>query len=207
MFILDGQHSFRPDPRSCHLWASIGYSEEILWGLSLGSEVSLTRFASESDDASFGIDANPPLDIRSWRQLPTDELDIPSQPRLGSFWFHCGMSKQWEDINWLRLRFGRIDGPRIEVWANGQGCVEHAPGHFPDGTTEFQIQTWVEFRGVGVNIPLNAGNPIAYAESKVRTMLPTYEFARPVLRQTNDTDAKALAIEVLFGPVEAEPRP
>jgi hypothetical protein len=88
----------------------------------------------------------------------------------------------------------------VEVRAEGIGSLEAAPDLFPEGRVEFQVHTWATFRGVAVNVPLNADDPIAYSEGRVRALLPHYAFTPPVLREATCDAGVVRAVEVLFAP-------
>jgi hypothetical protein len=110
------------------------------------------------------------------------------------------MSGEWEELIDLRLQFGGICGQQIEVFAEGLGAVESTPDVFPSGEVSFEVQTTALFRGVGVCVPLNSNDPLAYAMAKVRALLPRYNFVSPVLRRTCDDEGNVRAVEVLLAP-------
>jgi hypothetical protein len=116
--------------------------------------------------------------------------------------FRYETSSHWEELLSLRIRFGPICRTRIEVVAEGQGCVEAASDIFPEGNVEFCIRTWAMFCGVAINVPLNATDPVGYSTAKIKTLLPQYVFSPPILRRTNDEAGAVRAVEVLFAPDE-----
>jgi hypothetical protein len=203
MFTLANQHSFESDTGMCWLSALSGYGVDFSWDLHLQSQSAMTRFPSESVRASFGIHVRPPLGMRNWRELAGQSMEISSDFLRCGFLFHCDMSQQWEDLVSLRLRFGQPRGAHIEVFADGQGSVEAAPDIFPEGEVEFQIRTWVTFRGVAINVPLNTSDPLSYSTAHIKAFLPRYVFLPPVLRQTRDDGGVVRAVEVLFSPDES----
>jgi hypothetical protein len=185
----------------CSLWAGYGYAEESFsWELCLHSKNKRLSLGNETDEASFGISLHPPLGPKDWRRLHESRVELPPECLACSFHFHFGCYGEWEDLLELDLRFGQSRGGQLEVWAKGSGSVEAAPDLFPDGQVEFQIHTWASFRGVAINVPLNASDPVPYAEARVRALLPQYAFSPPVLRKTNDDAAVVRAVEVLFAP-------
>ncbi len=203
MFTLAESHSFPADPEMCSLWAGYGYAEECFsWELCLHSKNKRLRLGNETDEASFGISLYPPLGATDWRRLRESPIELSPECLACSFYFHFGCYGEWEDLLNLDLGFGEARGGRVEVWANGSGSVEAAPDLFPDGQVEFQVHTWATFRGVAVNVPLNAGDPVAYSGARVRALLPQYAFSPPVLRKTNDDAGVVRAVEVLFAPRE-----
>jgi hypothetical protein len=182
------------------LSARSGYSDDFSWSLHLQSLSALTRFPTESAPASFAISTRPPLGVMDWRALSGQSTEISPDALGCGFMFHCDAACQWEDLTDLRLHFGRTGAGQIEVFAEGHGCVEAAPDIFPDGEVEFQIHTWAVFRGVAINVPLNASDPVAYAKARVRALLPKYAFLPPHLRRTSDDGGIVRGVEVLFSP-------
>jgi len=203
MFMIVGQHSFEPDLGMCWLSTSCGYSDDFSWDMNLQSRDVLTHFQSESVPASFGIHARPVLGVRNWRDLPGQEIEVLPEALRCGFMFSFDMSRQWENLIDLHLRFGQVLGTQIEVFAEGRGCVEAAPDVFPEGEVGFQIQTWATFRGIGVNVPLNAGDPLGYSVAKIKALLPRYCCSPPILKRTNDDSGTLCAVEVLFSPDES----
>jgi hypothetical protein len=204
MFTLASQHVFESDAGMCWLSALCGYNEDFSWDLHLQSLSALTHFPTESARASFGIHVHPPLGVSNWRELSGQGVEIPQEVLPCGFMFHCDMSSQWEDLVSLRLRFGETRRTHIEVLADGKGCVEAAPDIFPRGEVAFQIRTWAAFRGVAINVPLNASDPVGYSTAKIKTLLPQYAFSsRPILRRTSDDEGTVRAVEVLFSPDES----
>src|SRR5688572_465963 len=100
------------------------------------------------------------------------------------------MIEQWEPLLELHLRFGAVQDDRIEVMATGCGSAESYPGLFPKKRAEFTVQTWVRFNGVGVVVPNNAPDPMAYALACLKMRLPKYQFAAPQMKQTKEPDGK-----------------
>lgn len=203
MFTLDNQHSFEPDAGMCWLSALSGYRDNFSWELHLQSLSAMKRFPSVSVHAAFGIHATPPLGVSDWRNLTGQSIEMSQEVLRCGFMFRYDMSQQWEDLISLRLRFGQIQGSKIEVFADGQGSIEAAPDVFPEAEVAFQIRTWVTFRGVAVNVPLNATDPLAYSTARIKALLPQYEFVPPIVRQTKDKDDSVRAVEVLFSPDES----
>jgi hypothetical protein len=204
MFTLARNHSFADDPEKCSLWAGYGFGEEsFLWQLRLHSENKRLRLGKETEEASFGITVHPSLGAKDWRHLNDSPVKLSAECLAPcSFYFHFGCYGEWEDLQVLDLRFGESRGRQVEVWVKGSGSVKAAPDLFPGGQVEFQIHTWVTFRGVTINVPLNAGHPVAYSEARVRALLPQYAFSPPVLRKTNNDAGAVRAVEVLFAPHE-----
>ena len=203
MFTLANQHSFQPDTDNCWLSASSGYGNDFSWNLHLQSQSAMTRFCSESFESSFGLEVSPPLGIRNWRDLTGQIMEIPHDLLPCGFMFHCDMSQQWEYLVSLRLRFGQPRGAQIEVFADGRGSVEAEPDIFPEGEVAFQIQTWVTFRGVAINVPLNVSDPLSYSTSRIKSLLPRYAFLPPIFRQTRDNGGVIRVVEALFSPDES----
>lgn len=204
MFTLDNRFTFRPNTDGCWLAATIGYhgQEGVSWHLHLHSEpahISLIppeERCSGWDQVSFGIDCDRlALNVTDWKELPGRELDLPENS-LG-----CAFSIfQWEDLVSLRLRFGEAPARQIEVSAEGTGLAESLPEWFPDGAVSFQIQAWATFTGVTINVPLDAGDAVAYAQCRIRELLPAYVYGQPGMRRTDDEHGKARIIEVLCPP-------
>jgi hypothetical protein len=201
MFILAGKHHLEAEAEMCWLLALCDYnSDHFSWQLHLASKCRAIRSISSTDQVSFAVSVRPPLGTVNWRDLTDHSVKISSDLLGCGFQFHCGMSSRWEDLVSLNLRFGKTQQTQIEIWAEGQGRVEAAADVFPNEEVDFQIHTWADFRGVAVNVPLNAGDPDAYAESRIRALLPRYAFTAPQLRRTSDSDRVIRAVEVLFGP-------
>lgn len=204
MFKLASQYSFEPDAEMCWLSASSGYSDEFSWQLHLESQVALTHFPAESAPASFGIYVRPPLGLINWQELSRQSVTISEEESWSAFMFHCDMSKQWEDLVDLHLQFSQLRGTQIEVLAKGLGCIEAAPDIFPSTKVQFQIHTWATFRGVRINVPLNASDPVGYSEARIKALVPRYAYLPPRLRKTSDDDGAVLAVEVLLAPNESK---
>lgn len=195
MFILAGKFSFEPDQSQCWLAASCDYESPLLWTMHLESQHSRVHFTDEAEAVEFAVHVQPPLGIRHWLELAGHSFVVPPELLHGGFRF-----EQWEDLLALQLRFGQTRGTQIEVWAEGCGRVEAAPDVFPDGQVEFQIQTWVNFNGVAVNVPLNASDPLAYSKARIKALLEKPDLDSPNLRRTCDESGELRAVEVLFEP-------
>ena len=204
MFKLAEQFSFEQDTEACWLAASCGYGADISWQLHLQSKSAMTHLSSGPVLASLAIYTRPPLGATSWRDLPGRQMEIPSDVLHCGFQFRRDMFAEWEDLLDLHLEFGAINNKHIEVFAEGHGAAEAAADIFPSGEISFRIQTLAVFRGVGVNVPLNATDPLEYSTVRVKALLPHYSFVPAVLRKTSDEDGTLRAVEVLFGPEEAE---
>ena len=205
MFTLADNQSFPANPEMCSLWAGCGYGEESFsWELCLHSKNKRLRLGNETDEASFGISLHPPLGTKDWRRLHESPVELAPEFLGCSFYFHFGCYGGWEDLLNLDLRFGEARNGQVEVWAGGSGSVEAATDLFPEGQVEFQIHTWAGFRGVAINVPLNANEPIPYSEARIRALLPQYAFSAPVVRKTNDDAGVVRAVEVLFAPYESD---
>lgn len=203
MFTLATQHTFEPDPHQCWVSANVGYDSNVVsWHLHLECLTSLTQFSAEPVLASFGIDSDLPMTLSTWQDLTGLSLDISGEPLPCGFMFHCDMSRQWENLFRLRLRFDQTCGAQIEVFAEGRACVEAEPDIFPEGEVGFQIDTLVTFTGVSINVPLNAADPLSYSTTRIKALLPHFAFSPPILRQTKDESGQILAIEALFRPAE-----
>jgi hypothetical protein len=176
--------------------ASIGYdsdNERLLWGLDLHS-VSIST--PHGEPLSFGISCGGfTIQVSDWTELSGMEYEVPSERLEWGF-----QIDQWEELVALHLKFGSVSESNIEITATGFGLTESMPDLFPAGRVGFQIQTSVRFTGIGVLVPLNATDPIAYSLAKVRTGLPKYQFADPQIRETKDTNGKLLVVEALFPP-------
>jgi hypothetical protein len=195
MFILAGKFSFEPDQSQCWLAASCDYESPFSWAINLGSQCTHVHFTDEAEPVEFAVHVQPPLGIRHWLELSGRSFVVPPES------LHMGFKlEQWEDLQALQLRFGQTRGTQIEVWADGCGCVEAAPDFFPDGQVEFQIQTWVNFNGVSVNVPLSAGDPIAYSKTRIKALLEKHDLDTAKVRRTCDASGELLAVEVLFQP-------
>jgi hypothetical protein len=168
--------------------------------LCLHSKSKRLRLGNETDEGSFGICLHPPLGPKDWRHLNEAPIEVSPELLGCSFYFNFGCYGEWEDLLSLDLRFGEARNCQVEVWVGGSGSVEAAPDLFPEGMVEFQIHTWATFRGVAINIPLNATDPVPYSEAKIKTLLPHYAFSPPVLRKTNDDTGVLRGVEVLFAP-------
>jgi hypothetical protein len=203
MFTLAGKFPFEADSEMCWLSALVGYNDDFSWDLHLQSLSAITRLPGGAERVSFGIHVHPPLGIKNWCDLCENSLQISADASLCGFMFHCGAYQEWEDLVALRLRFGRTRRSEIEVFAEGRGCAEGASDIFHDQEVEFRIEEWVRFRGVAVNVPLNATDPIGYSESRVRALLPGYAFSAPVLRRSSDDAGTVRAVEILFSPDES----
>ena len=202
MFRLAGKYVFESDVKTCRLSAHSGYEDGFVWDLDLQSQVQLTLYPSGSVRSSFGLQVYPPLGVLDWRELPGQSVTMCDAALERGFMFHYDMSKQWGDTLTLHLQFGQTRGPNIEVFAEGRGCIEAAQDIFPDGQVAFQIHAWTAFGGVGVNVPLNAADSLSYATARIRSLLPNYAFAAPVLRETRDEGGIVRAVEVLHRPAE-----
>jgi hypothetical protein len=195
MFTLAGKFSFEPDQSQCWLGAHCDYESPFSWTLHLGSQHSRVRFTDDAEPVGFAVHVQPPIDARPWLELAGHSFVVPREFLRGGFRF-----EQWEDLLALHLRFGKTRGTQMEVWAEGRGCVEAVPDVFPDGRVEFQIQTWVNFNGVAVNVPLDASDPLAHSKARMKALLGKPELDSPKLRRTRDESGELRAIEVLFEP-------
>lgn len=200
MFILANRYSFAPDEKGCWLHASSGYGSDFSWNLSLSAQTALTDFPRESVKASFGIGVEPPLGVKHWKELSGERVEISREILRCGLRFSYDMSSEWEDLTALDLRFGQVRDTQLEIWATGSGSVEAATEIFPEGVVEFQVHTWVSFRGVAINVPLNVADPVLYSESRIRAWLPQYQFLPPQLRRTSDNTGVVRAVEVLLSP-------
>ena len=201
MFTLADSHSFPADLENCSLRAGYGYDEESFWWeLCLHSQNKRLHLGKETDEASFGVRLRPSLGAKDWLRLHESPVELSPERLACSFYFHFGCYGEWEDLLDLDLRFGEARGGRVEVWANGCGSVEAAPDLLPEGEVEFRIHTWASFRGVAVNVPLNASDAMRCAEARIRKLLPHYAFAKALLRKTSDESGVVRAVEVLFAP-------
>jgi len=201
MFTLADKNPFSADAEGCWLSAGYGYAEESFsWTLSLQSGTKQLRLGGQTGDASFGIYLHPPLGAKDWRDLRESPVELSPELLSCSFYFHFGCGGEWEDLLSLNLRFGGARNGQVEVWADGFGSVEAAPDLFLADQVEFQIHTWATFRGVAINVPLNASDAIAYSETRIRALLPRYVYSTPVLRKTDDDAGIVCAAEVLFTP-------
>jgi len=134
------------------------------------------------------------------RDVPDCRIKVPEESLTCGFQFRRGESAQWEDLKALELRFGKVRETSIEIWVEGRGRVEAEPELFPDGEVSFQIHSWICFRGIGFNVPLNAGDPWEYAAARARALLPRYSFRTPEYRETADENGVVRAREILLPP-------
>lgn len=198
MFLLANKFSLPHAPESCFLSGSAGFSDTpgIAWHLKLHS-ASLSISTPESDQGylAFGIDCSRlHFDVADWRELRGASLEAPEKSLACAFQVVC-----WEDLLSLRLSFGEVRGNEIEVSAEGVGLVESAPDLFGHSETGFSIRTSARFRGVSINVPVNAANFTDYAQETLRTLLPAYEHGQPIVR--HGTDGETLrGVEVFYPP-------
>lgn len=199
MFILANKFSLPPAPGMCFLAGLVGFSETtgIAWHLKLHSSSSPVNIGDpESERLAFGIDCNNlHFAVSDWKNLRGTSIDVSDQSLACKFQVF-----DWEDLVSLRLSFGEIQGSKLEVFAEGVGLVESAPEFFVGAEVSFSIQTWAQFLGVSVHVPVNAPNATAYAQNKLRCLLPGYAHSEPTIRRGVDDSGLLRGVEVFYAP-------
>jgi len=204
MFTLADKFTFAPDSKMCFLAGLVDFSRcaGVSWNLKLHSSSAHTLLippeerAPGWDKVAFGIDCRDlPFHVTDWKELERSTLDVPDESLT------CAFSVfEWEDLVSLKLRFGEIRPGLLEVFADGVGRVESLPEWFPDSEVTFSIHTWAAFLGVSINVPVNAGGFLAYAQAKLRDLLPGYAYGEPRIRQCEDGSGNLKGVEVFYRP-------
>jgi hypothetical protein len=136
----------------------------------------------------------------SWKELAGRFFDIAIDPMKQNFQYTEDMFSQWDALLTLHLQFGAVRGTEIELTARGRASVEAFDETFPSGQVDFRVETRVDFRGLAVNVPLNVSEPLSWSETRVKALVPIFEYSKPILRETKNDLGVVLAKEVLFPP-------
>jgi hypothetical protein len=197
MFTLANRFNLPAAPAMCFFSGSVGFSETpgLTWHVKLHSE-SIPIHESEPDPErlAFGIDVrNLQLAVADWRELRGTSVEAPEMSLACAFEVF-----DWEDLLSLRLSFGETEGGKLQVSAEGVGLVESAPDFFADSQASFSIQTWAQFLGVSIQVPVNAASFTEYAQEKLRTLLPGYAHAEPIVRRGVDDVGHLRGVEVFY---------
>jgi hypothetical protein len=204
MFTLDNKYTFPADPKMCFLAGLVGFTPTagMEWHLKLHSLSARTSLIQSEDcderlnKLAFGIDcSNLRFPVTDWKDLRG------SSPEVFSDSLSCAFQVlEWEDLTSLRLTFGETRSQEIEVFAEGTGLVESVPGWFGHSEVSLSIQTWARFLGVSIHVPVNASNFVAYAQGKLRNLLPGYLCGEPTERRAVDNSGTLRGVEVFYPP-------
>lgn len=199
MFLLANKFLLPPNPGMCFLSGLVGFSETqgVAWHLKLHSaSIPVDERRPEPDRVAFGIDCkNLPFAVVDWREFRGASVEVPKQSLACAFQVF-----DWEDLRSLRLSFGESDGSKIEVSAEGVGLVESASEFFGSSEAIFSIQTWAQFLGVSIHVPVNAVDFREYADQKLRTLLPKYAHREPMVHGGVDDSGALRGLEVFYPP-------